>query len=115
MSDDVGNFEREKEIWRSLVVPILYSFCAGSAVERGVDFDGVEASGVEIEAVGGFQIFGIEGALPAVGGEGGGAEMDGWGRHEQYRVPSITLESASFTISRLCGVRDDDERELAAV
>jgi len=75
--DDVGDFEGEEEIGRSLVVPVLNCLWAGRAVEGGVDFDGVEASGVEVEALGGFQIFGIKGALPAIGGEGGRAEMDG--------------------------------------
>ena len=100
VGDDIGDFEGEEEIGRSLVVPVLDGFGAGRAVEGGIDFDGVEASGVEREAVGGFEILGIEGALPAVGGEGGRAEMDWRGEHEQFRVPSITLEFATFTISR---------------
>ncbi len=82
VGDDVGNFEGEEEVRWSLVVPILDGFGAGRSVESGIDFDGVEASGVEGEAVGGFQVFGIESALPAVGGEGRGAEMDGRGGHE---------------------------------
>ena len=54
VSDDVGDFEREEEIGRSLVVPVLDGLGAGRAVEGGIDFDGVEAGGVEREAVGGF-------------------------------------------------------------
>ena len=84
VGDDVGDFEREEEIGRSLVVPILNGLSAGIAVEGGVDLDSVETRGVEGEAVGGFQIFGIEGALPAVGGEGRRAEMDRWGGHGSW-------------------------------
>ena len=53
MSDDVRDFQREEEIGRSLFVPVLDGFRAGGAVEGGVDFDGIEAGGVEVEAVGG--------------------------------------------------------------
>ena len=53
VGDDVGDFEGEDEVWRSLVVPVLNGFGAGRAVEGGIDFDGVEAGGVEVEAVGG--------------------------------------------------------------
>jgi len=54
VGNDVGDFEGEKEIGRSLVVPILDGLGAWSAVEGGVDFDGVEAGGVEAEAIRGF-------------------------------------------------------------
>jgi hypothetical protein len=54
VGDDVGDFEGEKEVGRSLVVPILDGFGGGCAVEGGVDFDGVEAGGVERETVRGF-------------------------------------------------------------
>ena len=54
VGDDVGNFEGEEKVGRSLVVPLLDGFGAGSAIEGGIDFDGVEAGGVEREAVGGF-------------------------------------------------------------
>ncbi len=34
VGDDVGDFEGEDEVWRSLVVPVLNGFGAGRAVRR---------------------------------------------------------------------------------
>ncbi len=76
MSDDLRNFCGEDEVWRSFGVPAFDGGEGGSAIEGVVEFDGGKFCGVVREIFGGFEAGGIEGAGPASGGEGGGADMD---------------------------------------
>src|SRR5262249_50426660 len=76
VGDDLRNFCREPEVCRSFVIPGADTLGLGGAIEGAVDFDRWETRGVVTEIVRRLEMGGIEGALPARGGEGGSAGED---------------------------------------
>src|SRR5579863_10161068 len=78
VSDYLRDFQGEEEVRGSFLGPAFYGGDGGSAVEGGVNFDGVESGGVVGEEVAGLHAGGVEGAFTACGGESGGAYADCW-------------------------------------
>lgn len=57
-------FKGEKELGRRLIHPACQCFGLGKPVERHIDLDRVELSGIKVEPVFGRKIFGVEKAAP---------------------------------------------------
>jgi len=64
------DLQREDETGRRLERPIVDRLDRRATVERRIHLDGIEATRIVAKVVGGPHALGIEGAVPAVGGEG---------------------------------------------
>ena len=70
MCDRLWNFGSQNEARWRLALPVLHCGCGRRAVERGVNFDGIERRGVISEVVGGLHNRGVERCFPTGSGEG---------------------------------------------